>query len=69
MAWLLISLPFQVSLQAVRNLSEDEKELGVCVVDMGSGTMDISIYVAGALKYRLVLDYAGNSVTNDIAIA
>ncbi len=50
-------------------LSEDEKELGVCVVDMGSGTMDISIYVAGALKYSLVLDYAGNSVTNDIAIA
>jgi len=50
-------------------LSEDEKELGVCVVDMGSGTMDISVYIAGALRHSSVLDYAGNSVTNDIAIA
>ena len=50
-------------------LSEDEKELGVCVVDMGSGTMDLSVYFAGALRHSSVLDYAGNSVTNDIAIA
>ena len=50
-------------------LSEDEKELGVCVVDMGCGTMDISVYLAGALRHSSVLDYAGNSVTNDIAIA
>jgi cell division protein FtsA len=50
-------------------LSEDEKNLGVCVVDMGSGTMDISVYIAGALCHSKVLDYAGNSVTNDIAIA
>ncbi|MCP4326677.1 MAG: cell division protein FtsA [Alteromonadales bacterium] len=50
-------------------LSEDEKELGVCVVDMGCGTMDISVYLAGALRHSGVLDYAGNSVTNDIAIA
>ncbi|TEW51335.1 cell division protein FtsA [Psychromonas algicola] len=50
-------------------LSEDEKELGVCVIDMGSGTMDLSIYIAGSLQHSMVLDYAGNSVTNDIAIA
>ncbi|MFT6984518.1 MAG: cell division protein FtsA [Psychromonas sp.] len=50
-------------------LSDDEKELGVCVVDMGSGTMDIAVYIAGALRHSSVLDYAGNSVTNDIAIA
>jgi cell division protein FtsA len=50
-------------------LSEDEKELGVCIVDMGSGTMDISVYIAGALRHSKVLGYAGNSVTNDIAIA
>jgi cell division protein FtsA len=49
-------------------LSEDEKELGVCIVDLGSGTMDISVYVAGALRHSSVLAYAGNSVTNDIAI-
>ncbi|WP_372880146.1 cell division protein FtsA [Psychromonas sp.] len=50
-------------------LSDDEKELGVCVVDIGGGTMDISVYIAGALRYSLVLGYAGNSVTNDIAYA
>ncbi len=50
-------------------LSEDEKELGVCIVDIGGGTMDISVYIAGALRYSLVLGYAGNSVTNDIAYA
>jgi cell division protein FtsA len=50
-------------------LSQDEKELGVCVVDMGCGTMDISVYIAGCLRHSGVLDYAGNSVTNDIAIA
>jgi cell division protein FtsA len=50
-------------------LSQDEKELGVCVVDMGCGTMDISVYLAGSLRHSGVLDYAGNSVTNDIAIA
>jgi len=54
---------------SVAILSEDEKELGVCVVDIGSGTMDISIYIAGALRHSSALDYAGNSVTNDIAIA
>jgi len=50
-------------------LSNDEKELGVCMIDMGSGTMDLSIYIAGSLQHSMVLDYAGNSVTNDIAIA
>ena len=50
-------------------LSEDEKELGVCMIDMGGGTMDLSIYIAGSLQHSMVLDYAGNSVTNDIAIA
>lgn len=54
---------------SVAILSEDEKNLGVCVLDMGSGTMDLSVYIAGALRHSSVLDYAGNSVTSDIAIA
>jgi cell division protein FtsA len=62
-------LTFSGLASSVAILSEDEKELGVCVVDMGSGTMDISVYIAGALRHSSVLDYAGNSVTNDIAIA
>lgn len=50
-------------------LTEDERELGVCVVDLGGGTMDIAIYTAGALRYIKVIPYAGNSVTSDIAYA
>ena len=62
-------LTFSGVASSAATLSEDEKELGVCVVDMGGGTMDISVYLAGALRHSSVLDYAGNSVTNDIAIA
>ncbi|BAC24349.1 ftsA [Wigglesworthia glossinidia endosymbiont of Glossina brevipalpis] len=50
-------------------LTEDEKELGVCVVDIGGGTMDIAIYTAGALRHTKVIPYAGNVVTRDIAYA
>lgn len=50
-------------------LTEDERELGVCVVDLGGGTMDIAIYTAGALRYIKVIPYAGNAVTSDIAYA
>jgi cell division protein FtsA len=48
-------------------LTEDEKDLGVCVVDIGGGTIDIVIYTNGAIRYSAVLPVAGNQVTNDIA--
>ncbi|WP_371373563.1 cell division protein FtsA [Thalassotalea aquiviva] len=48
-------------------LTEDEKELGVCVVDMGAGTMDISIFTGGALRHSAVIPVGGNQVSNDIA--
>lgn len=50
-------------------LSEDEKELGVCLVDMGSDTMDISVYISGALLYSMAFNYSAKMVTNDIGIA
>lgn len=50
-------------------LTEDEKELGVCVVDIGGGTMDIAVFYDGALRHTSVFSYAGNSVTSDIAYA
>ena len=50
-------------------LSKDEKELGVCLVDIGSGTMELSLYIAGALCYSTTFGYAANMVTSDIAIA
>ncbi|WP_087016601.1 cell division protein FtsA [Thaumasiovibrio subtropicus] len=50
-------------------LTEDEKELGVCVVDIGGGTMDIAVWSGGALRHAEVVPYAGNAVTSDIAYA
>ncbi len=48
-------------------LTQDEKDLGVCLVDIGGGTMDISVYTGGALRHTAVIPVAGNQVTNDIA--
>ena len=40
-------------------LTEDERELGVCVVDIGGGTMDMAVYTGGALRHTKVIPYAG----------
>ncbi|HXH02893.1 MAG TPA: cell division protein FtsA [Candidatus Competibacteraceae bacterium] len=50
-------------------LTEDEKELGVCLVDIGGGTTDIAIYTHGAISHTAVIPIAGDQVTNDIAVA
>src|SRR5579864_4193435 len=50
-------------------LSDDEKELGVCMVDIGGGTTDIAIFTDGAIRHTAVIPIAGDQVTNDIAIA
>ncbi len=50
-------------------LTEDEKELGVCLVDIGGGTTDIAIFFEGAIQYTAVIPIAGDQVTNDIAMA
>ncbi len=50
-------------------LTEDEKELGVCMVDIGGGTTDVAIYQNGAIKHTRVFPVAGDQVTNDIAVA
>lgn len=50
-------------------LSEDEKELGICLIDIGGGTSDIAIFTDGAIRHTAVIPIAGDQVTNDIAIA
>lgn len=50
-------------------LSEDERELGVCLVDIGGGTTDIAIFTHGAIRHTAVIPIAGDQVTNDIAMA
>ncbi|MGD8481964.1 MAG: cell division protein FtsA, partial [Gammaproteobacteria bacterium] len=50
-------------------LTEDEKELGVCLVDIGGGTTDIAVFGGGAIRHTSVIPIAGDQVTNDIAIS
>ncbi|MEQ8857368.1 MAG: cell division protein FtsA [Pseudomonadales bacterium] len=50
-------------------LTEDERELGVCLVDIGGGTTDIAIFTHGAIRHTAVIPIAGDQVTNDIAMA
>ncbi|MCB1735386.1 MAG: cell division protein FtsA [Gammaproteobacteria bacterium] len=50
-------------------LSEDEKELGVCMVDIGGGTTDIAVFTNGAIRHTAVIPIAGDQVTNDISVA
>ncbi len=50
-------------------LTEDEKELGVCLVDIGGGTTDIAIFTGGSIRHTAVIPIAGDQVTNDIAMA
>lgn len=50
-------------------LTEDEKELGVCLVDIGGGTTDLAVFTEGAIRHTAVIPIAGDQVTNDIAVA
>jgi cell division protein FtsA len=50
-------------------LTDDEKDLGVCMIDIGGGTTDIAIFTEGAIRYTAVIPIAGDQVTNDIAVA
>src|SRR3954447_15709574 len=54
---------------ALAVLSEDEKELGVCLIDIGGGTTDIAVFTGGSIRHTAVIPIAGDQVTNDIAMA
>lgn len=50
-------------------LADDERELGVCLVDIGGGTTDVAIFTGGAIRHTAVIPIAGDQITNDIAMA
>ena len=54
---------------ALAVLSDDEKELGVCLIDIGGGTTDIAVFTGGSIRHTAVIPIAGDQVTNDIAMA
>ena len=53
---------------ATSNLYEDEKKLGICLIDFGAGTTDIAIFKNGALQHSCSIPFAGDQITNDIAL-
>lgn len=50
-------------------LTDDERDLGVCLIDIGGGTTDIAVYTRGAIRHTAVIPIAGDQITNDIAMA
>jgi len=50
-------------------LAQDEKDLGVCLMDIGGGTTDLAVFTHGAISHTAVIPIAGDQVTNDIAVA
>src|SRR5881227_3218938 len=53
---------------ALAVLNEDEKDLGVCLMDIGGGTTDLAVFTGGAIRHTAVIPIAGDQVTNDIAM-
>lgn len=65
----VVDLVLQPLASSFATLSEDEKELGVCLVDMGGGTTDLAVFTQGAIHHTAVIPIAGDQITNDIAMA
>jgi len=62
-------LVLQPLASALAVLTEDEKDLGVVLVDIGGGTTDIAVFTQGAIRHTAVIPIAGDQITNDIALA
>ncbi|MBL8514575.1 MAG: cell division protein FtsA [Betaproteobacteria bacterium] len=62
-------LVLQPLASSIAVLSQDEKDLGVCLVDIGGGTTDIAVFTGGAIRHTAVIPIAGDQITNDIAMA
>lgn len=62
-------LVLQPLASSMATLTEDEKELGVCLVDIGGGTTDIAVFKQGAIRHTAVVPIAGDQITNDVAVA
>ncbi|WP_018609330.1 cell division protein FtsA [Uliginosibacterium gangwonense] len=65
----VMDLVLQPLASSFATLSDDEKELGVCLVDVGGGTTDLAVFTQGAIRHTAVIPIAGDQITNDIAMA
>lgn len=65
----VVDLVLQPLASAKAVLTSDEKELGVCLIDIGGGTTDIAVFTNGSIRHTAVIPIAGDQITNDIAMA
>ena len=65
----VVDLVLQPLASSYATLIDDEKDLGVCLVDIGGGTTDLAIFTQGAIRHTAVIPIAGDQITNDIAMA
>lgn len=49
-------------------LTDDERDLGVCLVDIGGGTSDIAVFTGGGIRHTTAIPIAGDQATSDIAM-
>ena len=63
----MVDLVLQPLASSYAVLTEDEKDLGVCLVDIGGGTTDIAVFTQGAIRHTAVIPVAGDQITSDIA--
>lgn len=64
----VVDIVFQPLASAEAVLTQEEKDLGVALVDFGGGTTDLALFTDGAIKHTAVLGLGGNNLTNDIAV-
>ena len=65
----VVDLVLQPLASGMAVLTEDEKDVGVCLVDIGGGTTDIAVFTQGAIRHTAVIPIAGDQITSDIGIA
>jgi cell division protein FtsA len=63
-----VDIVFQPLASAEAVLTQEEKDLGVALVDFGGGTTDLALFTESAIKHTAVLGLGGNNLTNDIAV-
>ena len=64
----VVDIVFQPLASAEAVLTQEEKDLGVALVDFGGGTTDLALFTESAIKHTAVLGLGGNNLTNDIAV-
>jgi cell division protein FtsA len=65
----VVDLVLQPLASGMAVLTDDEKDVGVCLVDIGGGTTDIAVFTQGAIRHTAVIPIAGDQITSDIGIA